>query len=89
MDGTAIFDVPTWGGPFNPYNVTQTHLIFVKLQENTFFRHAKGKSNFLHCQCPKSKMAMFEQLNDQLLFSELKIKFYPSLDRSWCEFFGL
>ena len=31
VDGTAIFDLPTWGGPFNPYNVTQTHSIFVKL----------------------------------------------------------
>ena len=31
MDGTAKFDLPTWGGPFNPYNVTQTHLIFIKL----------------------------------------------------------
>ena len=31
MEGTAIFDLPTWGGPFNPYNVTQTHSIFVKL----------------------------------------------------------
>ena len=31
MDGTAIFDLPTCGGPFNPYNVTQTHSIFFKL----------------------------------------------------------
>ena len=31
MDGTAIFDLPTWVGPFNPYNVTKTHSIFVKL----------------------------------------------------------
>jgi hypothetical protein len=36
MDGTAIFDFPTWGGPFKPYNVTHTHSIFVKLYENTF-----------------------------------------------------
>ena len=36
MDRTAIFDLPAWGGPFNPYNVTQTHSIFVKLEENTF-----------------------------------------------------
>ena len=28
MDGTGIFDLPTWGGSFNPYNVSQTHLIF-------------------------------------------------------------
>ena len=31
MDGTAIFEVPTWGGPFNPYDVTKTHSIFAKL----------------------------------------------------------
>ena len=31
MDGTAIFDIPTWGGHFKPYNVTQTHSTFVKL----------------------------------------------------------
>jgi hypothetical protein len=44
MDGTAIFDLPTWGGPLNPYNVTQTHSIFLKLfkiilkvREWTFF----------------------------------------------------
>ena len=36
MDETAIFDLPTWGGPFNPHNVTQTHSIFVKLLKNTF-----------------------------------------------------
>ena len=36
MDGNAIFDIPTWGGYFNPYNVTQTHSTFVKLLENTF-----------------------------------------------------
>ena len=28
-------------------------------------------------------MAAFEQLNDQLLFSKLKIKFDPLLGRSW------
>ena len=30
---TDIFILPRspWGGPFNPYNVTQTHSIFVKL----------------------------------------------------------
>jgi hypothetical protein len=44
MDGTAIFDIPTWGRPFNPYNVTQTHSIFVKLKKKYIFRHAKGKS---------------------------------------------
>ena len=31
MDGTAIFDLHTCGGPFNPYNVTKTDSIFVKL----------------------------------------------------------
>ena len=36
MDGTAIFDIPTWGGHFNPYNDTKTHSTFVKLYENTF-----------------------------------------------------
>ena len=30
-NGTAIFDLFTWGGHFNPYNVTQTHSIFSKL----------------------------------------------------------
>ena len=36
MDGTAIFDIPTWGGPFYLYNVTQTHSIFYKPSGNTF-----------------------------------------------------
>ena len=31
MGRTAIFDLPTQGGPFNPYNVTQMHSIFSKL----------------------------------------------------------
>ena len=31
MDGTTIFDLPTWGRPFNPYNVTKSHSIFLKL----------------------------------------------------------
>ena len=31
MDGTALFDEPTWGGLFNPYNVTKTHSKFAKL----------------------------------------------------------
>ena len=36
MNGTAIFDLPTRGDPFNRYNVTQTHSIFLKLQDNIF-----------------------------------------------------
>ena len=44
MDGTAIFDIPTWGGPFNPYNVTQTHSIFVKLKKNTFLGMPKVRA---------------------------------------------
>ena len=44
MDGTAIFDLPTLGGPFNPYNVTKTHTIFVKLQENTFLGMPKVRA---------------------------------------------
>ena len=49
MDWTAIFEIPTWGGPFNPYNVTQTHSIFVK---NTFLGMPKVEhGQFLHCQC--------------------------------------
>ena len=44
MDGTAIFDLPTWGGPFNPYNVTQTHSIFIKLLDNTFLGTPKVRA---------------------------------------------
>ena len=44
MDGTAIFDLPTCGGPFNPYNVTQIHSIFVKLYENTFLDMPKVRA---------------------------------------------
>ena len=44
MDGTAIFDLPTRGGPFNPYNDTQTHSIFVKLQENTLLGMPKVRA---------------------------------------------
>ena len=35
---TDIFILPrtAWGGPFDPYNITQTHSIFVKLLKNTF-----------------------------------------------------
>ena len=44
MDGTAIFDLPTWGGPFNPYNVTQTHSIFIKLLDSTFLGMPKVRA---------------------------------------------
>ena len=44
MDGTAIIELPTRGGPFNPYNVTQTQSIFVKLYENTFLGMPKVTS---------------------------------------------
>ena len=44
MDGIAIFDLPTWGGPFNPYNVTQTHSIFVKPKENRFLGMPKVRT---------------------------------------------
>ena len=44
MDGTAIFDIPTWGGPFNPYNVMQTHSIFVKFEKNTFLGMPKVRA---------------------------------------------
>ena len=44
MDGNAILNLPTWGGPFNPYNVTQAHSIFVKLQENTFLGMPKVRA---------------------------------------------
>ena len=37
MEGTAIFDLPTWGGPFNPYKFKQTHsIILFKLEDNPF-----------------------------------------------------
>ena len=59
---------------FSPNNATQSHSIFLKLEENTFLGMPKVTGKFLDCQCPRSKfqvicqkMAMFEQLNDQLL----------------------
>ena len=33
----SILQMPTGGGIFNPNNPTQTHSIFVKIEENTFF----------------------------------------------------
>ena len=44
MDGTAIFDLPTWGGPFNPDNVTQIHSIFLKLKGNLYSCMPKVRS---------------------------------------------
>ena len=65
MDGTAIFDIPTWGKPFNPYNVTQTDSMFVILQNLAqFWDCSKRPKSVISGNL--SKMAMFEQLNDQL-----------------------
>ena len=44
MDGTAVFDLPTLGGPFNPDNVTQTHSIFLKLKGNLYSCMPKVRS---------------------------------------------
>ena len=43
---TDIFILPrtAWGGPFNLYNITQTHSIFVKLLENTFLGMPKVRA---------------------------------------------
>ena len=40
---TDIFILPrtAWGLTFNPYDITQTHSIFVKLQENTLLGMSK------------------------------------------------
>ena len=59
-------------------------------RKNRIFCSPKPESCFVwDCwKWPKSIicqiMAMFEQLNDQHLMSGLKIKFDPSLERSWC-----
>ena len=44
MDGTLDFANVHWGRAFNPDNATQTHSIFVKLQENTFVGMPKVKA---------------------------------------------
>ena len=43
MDGSATFEISTWGGPFNPYNVTHS-LNICKTLRKYIFGHAKGKS---------------------------------------------
>ena len=42
MDGTAIFDLPTLGGPFNPFNVKKNSLNICKTLRKYFFRPDKG-----------------------------------------------
>ena len=75
MGGTAILDPPTWGGPFNLYNVTQTHSTFLKLYDNTFLDMPKGRhGHFWHYQWHRSKLCKFRILPHSKIFVIKKAK---------------
>ena len=78
MDGTLDSANFNWGRILNSNKATQTVRKFRILPYFEIFIRSQNLKFQVICQ----KMAVFEQLNDQVLNGGLKIKFDSSLDRS-------